>query len=179
MTPGYKAPAQKSLAEIASQDADDESLRRYKEALLGNFQGDPNETRRVVLLKLSVVVDGREDICLDLSGDLSKFKENPIVMKEGTSYKVKIDFRTPNEIVSGLRLMTKVYRKGIVVDKQNHMVGSYGPKPEPHEFFTPAEEAPSGMIARGKYTCKSRFIDDDKNVYLEWEWVLDIKKDWK
>lgn len=31
----YKAPAQKSLQEIQELDKDDESLRRYKEALLG------------------------------------------------------------------------------------------------------------------------------------------------
>lgn len=31
----YKAPAQKSLHEIQELDKDDESLRRYKEALLG------------------------------------------------------------------------------------------------------------------------------------------------
>lgn len=31
----YKAPAQKSLQEIQDLDKDDESLRKYKEALLG------------------------------------------------------------------------------------------------------------------------------------------------
>ena len=33
-TPGYKAPAQKSVDEIKSLDADDESLVKYKETLL-------------------------------------------------------------------------------------------------------------------------------------------------
>jgi len=32
---GYAAPAQKSVQEIVSTDAEDESLRKYKEALLG------------------------------------------------------------------------------------------------------------------------------------------------
>ena len=32
----YKPPAQKSLQEIQELDKDDESLRKYKEALLGN-----------------------------------------------------------------------------------------------------------------------------------------------
>lgn len=31
------------------------------------------------------------------------------------------------------------------------MVGSYGPKAEPHEFLTPVDEAPSGMLLRGTY----------------------------
>ena len=34
-TPGYKAPAQKSLDEITKLDADDESLVKYKQTLLG------------------------------------------------------------------------------------------------------------------------------------------------
>ena len=59
------------------------------------------------------------------------------------------------------------------------MVGSYGPKADPQEYLTPCDEAPKGMLARGHYTSKSKFIDDDKNCYLEWEWGFDIKKDWE
>lgn len=66
----------------------------------------------------------------------------------------------------------------VSVDKSSLMVGSYGPRAEAHEYLTPADEAPKGMIARGHYTAKSKFIDDDKVVYLEWEWSFDIKKDW-
>lgn len=33
--PGYQAPPQKSIAEILQADEDDESLRKYKAALLG------------------------------------------------------------------------------------------------------------------------------------------------
>lgn len=58
------------------------------------------------------------------------------------------------------------------------MVGSYGPKPEPHEFVSGARDAPRGMLSYGQYVVKSRFIDDDKIVHLEWEWNMTIKKDW-
>lgn len=58
------------------------------------------------------------------------------------------------------------------------MVGSYGPKSEIQTYKTPVDTAPSGMISRGHYTVKSKFTDDDKNIYLEWEWSFDIKKDW-
>ncbi len=34
----YKPPAQKSLQEIQEMDQDDESLRKYKEALLGKTE---------------------------------------------------------------------------------------------------------------------------------------------
>ena len=64
------------------------------------------------------------------------------------------------------------------VAKQNYMVGSYGPKADPHSYVTPVDEAPKGMLARGSYKVKSKFLDDDKNVHLEWDWSFDIKKDW-
>lgn len=67
----------------------------------------------------------------------------------------------------------------IPVDKGNHMVGSYGPKKEMHVYRTPEEDAPSGMLARGDYKVESRFTDDDKHIYLEWEWHLSIKKDFE
>lgn len=66
----------------------------------------------------------------------------------------------------------------IAVDKTNFMVGSYPPKTELQSYTTPVEEAPSGMIARGTYTIKSLFTDDDKKKHLQWEWSLEIKKDW-
>ena len=59
------------------------------------------------------------------------------------------------------------------------MVGSYGPKTEPHVFQTPYDDAPSGMLSRGQYTVKSLFTDDDKHKYLEWEWSFQIKKEWE
>jgi len=35
-TPGYRPPAPRSMEEILRSDADDESLRKYKESLLGS-----------------------------------------------------------------------------------------------------------------------------------------------
>jgi hypothetical protein len=37
----------------------------------------------------------------------------------------------------------------------------------------------TGMLARGKYAMKTQITDDDKKVYLTWEWNLEIAKDWK
>ena len=62
------------------------------------------------------------------------------------------------------------------VENRKHMVGSYGPKSELHVYHTPKEDAPSGMLARGDYKVQSCFTDDDKNIFLEWEWNLTIKK---
>jgi len=43
-TPGYKAPAQKSLDEIKNLDADDESLVKYKQTLLGGAAAGAGES---------------------------------------------------------------------------------------------------------------------------------------
>jgi len=180
-TPGYKAPAQKTLDEIQNLDADDESLVKYKQTLLAGV--DPgaapaDDPRRVVVQKMTFL-SGDKKMSLDLTGDLSKFGEKPMVVKEGVDFKIQIEFKVQHEIVSGLRYHHAVARKGMTVDKQSYMVGSYGPKVEPHNYTTPSDEAPKGMIARGRYKVKSKFIDDDKNVHLAWEWAMDIKKDWE
>lgn len=66
----------------------------------------------------------------------------------------------------------------LTVDKSKFMVGSYGPKETAHEYLTPIDEAPSGMLVRGSYTVESKFTDDDRNSILEWKWKFEIKKDW-
>lgn len=179
-TPGYKPPAQKTLNEILTQDAEDESLVKYKEALLGGA-GDvapADDPRRIIVEKLALLVEGRPDMELDLTGDITTLKKQNFVLKEGTQYRIKIYFKVHHEIVTGLKYVQGSYRKGIKVDKTSFMVGSYGPKVELQSYTTPPEEAPSGMIARGSYNVKSLFTDDDKNEHLKWEWTLDIKKDW-
>ncbi|XP_077979983.1 rho GDP-dissociation inhibitor 1-like [Glandiceps talaboti] len=178
-TPGYKPPAQKTLEEIQRLDEDDESLVKYKKALLGENVAGGGGGKNVVVERMALVVAGRDDIELDLTGDLSKLKSKPFTIKEGSEYKIKIIFRVNNEIVAGLKYFQVTYRKGIRVDKTNFMVGSYGPKPDPQFYQTPVEEAPKGMMARGHYTVKSKFTDDDKAIHLEWEWSFDIKKDWE
>ncbi|KAM9346364.1 rho GDP-dissociation inhibitor 1 isoform 1-T2 [Symphorus nematophorus] len=180
--PNYKPPAQKSLQEIQELDKDDESLRKYKEALLGKVAGpaDPSAPNVQVTRMTLVCETAPGPLVLDLTGDLDNFKKNPFVLKEGVEYKIKINFKVNNEIVSGLKYIQQSFRKGVRVDKTDYMVGSYGPRPaEEYEFLTSLEEAPKGMLARGTYTIKSKFTDDDKHDHLSWEWNLVIKKDWK
>jgi len=186
VTPGYKVPKEKKLDEILTQDKEDESLEKYKKQLLGEAalkgfpKPRPNDPRNVIVSKLLIIVEGRPDIELELEGDVAalKEKENAVVLKEGCEYKVRITFFVQNEIVTGLKYNQAVYRKGIRVDKHQHMVGSYGPKETAHEYNTPKESAPQGMLQRGRYNVKSAFTDDYTNKYLEWEWSLKIAKDW-
>lgn len=179
----YKPPPEKTLKEILDADKNDESLRKYKETLLGNAIAtpiilEPNDPRKVLVRKLVLVVDGRTDVELDLTGDLTQLKKKEFTIKEGIQYRMRIDFHVQREIVTGLKYVQKVYRKGIQVDKMSHMVGSYAPKADLQSYTTPLEDAPSGMLARGGYTVKSCFTDDDKHEHLKWEWAFEIKKEW-
>uniref|UniRef100_A0A8D3A629 Rho GDP dissociation inhibitor (GDI) gamma n=1 Tax=Scophthalmus maximus TaxID=52904 RepID=A0A8D3A629_SCOMX len=176
----YNPPAQKSLQEIQELDKDDESLVKYKQTLLGTGLGtaDPYGPN-VCVTRMTLLCDQAPGpITMDLTGDQCTLKEKSFTLQEGAKYRVKIHFKVNREIVAGLKYHHLTYRKGIKVDKVWYMVGSYGPRAEEFEFVGPVDEAPRGMLSRGPYQIRSNFIDDDKNVYLAWEWNLEIKKDW-
>ncbi|XP_031623459.1 rho GDP-dissociation inhibitor 1 [Contarinia nasturtii] len=179
----YQPPPQKTIEEIVAADQEDESLRKYKEALLGAAQSekiivDATDPRKVIVKKLALCVPGRDDMELDLTGDITKLKKQVFTIKEGVQYKIRIDFVVQREIVHGLKYVQKTYRLMVPVDKMTHMVGSYPPKTEVQSYTTPFEEAPSGMITRGTYSVTSLFTDDDKNEHLKWDWKFEIKEDW-
>ncbi|XP_014259290.1 rho GDP-dissociation inhibitor 1 isoform X2 [Cimex lectularius] len=180
----YVPPPEKSIEEIISADKEDESLQKYKQALLGAAKEgavivDPNDERKVIVKKLALCVEGRSDLELDLENTpLEQLKKQVFVIKEGISYTIRIDFIVQREIVHGLKYVQKTFRLGLPVDKMSHMVGSYPPKKEVQSYTTPPEDAPSGALARGSYTVHSLFTDDDKHQHLKWQWAFDIKKDW-
>lgn len=157
-----------------SSDNQDVTLEMYRVAA----SSDDIKTglRHVIVERMDLVVAGRDDIQIDLTGDLSMLRDSPITVKEGVEFQIRIVFRVQHEIISGLRYHHVVSRKGISVDKQSYMVGSYSAAL--HSYLTPIDTVPKGMMARGLYTIKSRFMDDDKNVYLAWEWSMSIQKEW-
>ncbi|KAF3846627.1 hypothetical protein F7725_003705 [Dissostichus mawsoni] len=158
----YKPPAAKSLQEIQELDQDDESLRKPH---------GPNVQVIGMTLKCETAP---HPLVLDLTGDLTKFKKSPFVLKEGVEYRIQINFKVNKDIVSGMKYTQQSFRGGIKVEKSDYMVGSYGPRPSEEYTY----DAPKGMIARGTYTIKSKFTDDDKHDHLSWEWCIAIKKDW-
>lgn len=53
------------------------------------------------------------------------------------------------------------------------MLGSYAPGQTNEKKF-PLEEAPSGLLARGKYEARSKFTDDDGKSYLDFTWSFEV-----
>ena len=176
-TPGYKVAAKVDMKTIAEMDADDESLVKYKQALLGNVDDalcPADDDRRVVIQEMRVMFEDRPggDIIYNLDNEdkVKAMKSQPFTLKEGCNYKIKVTFKVQHEIVSGLKYVNTVYRKGVKVARDDEMLGSFGPQKAHHEVIFPRhgwEEAPSGMLSRGKYTAISRFVDDDKAKHLE------------
>lgn len=127
-------------------------------------------------------MEGRPDITLDLSapGALETLKSKPFTIKEGAKYRMKGVFKVQHEVLSGLKYVQVVKRKGIRLGKDQEMIGSYAPntvdKPTYEKKFPP-EEAPSGILARGHYDAVSKFIDDDSTTHLTFEWSFEIAKD--
>lgn len=124
--------------------------------------------------------EGREDVILDLSTSaaVEKSKNSPVVIKEGVEFRIKIKFKVQHDVVAGFKYIQVVKRKGIRVDKLEEMIGSYGPAASVYEKKFLPETAPSGLLARGHYNVRSRFIDDDGVCHLDFEWSFDIKKEW-
>ena len=186
---GYNAGQKLDLQTIQQMDADDVSLQKYKAALLGNALdancSPADDPRRVVIKSMSLIFENRPggDIVykFDTQADVEAMKNKPFVLREGCAYKIKVEFKIQHEIVSGLKYVNQVYRSGIRAVKELEMLGSFAPQAAPHSLTFPKqgwEEAPKGALARGKYTAKSKFVDDDKQVHLRYEYSFQIKKDW-
>ncbi|CAN1288792.1 Rho GDP-dissociation inhibitor 1 [Linum perenne] len=162
------------------QVQDDESLRKWKEQLLGSVDFENiGETLdpEVKILSLSIVSPDRADIVLSIPED-GKPKGSWFTLKEGSPYKLKFAFHVSNNIVSGLKYTNTVWKTGVKVDGTKEMLGTFSPQPEAYIHEMSEEVTPSGMFARGSYSARSKFVDDDNKCYLEINYSFDIRKEW-
>jgi len=177
----------KNVAELMSMDTEDESLRKYKESLLGSAArgdlGNTNDPRRLVVEEFRVVFapeEGLPDIVHTLATPegVAKLSSEGITMREGCKFKFQISFRVQHEIIAGVKFVNKV-KATLGTEKEELVIGSYPPSSEPHKFQFPKwdyNEAPKGMMMRGKYKVSNQFVDSDKVKHLEFEYELNIVK---
>ncbi|KAI6152038.1 immunoglobulin E-set [Pisolithus tinctorius] len=188
-TQGYKPSAAKSAEEYAKLDAEDESLARWKASLgitSGTTSRDTSGPKVTVLtleLNSPTLPHGKKKPIINLCDPaaVADLKKNPVTIKEGVEFNVRITFKVNHSIISGVRYIQVVKRAGLKVEKMEQMLGSYGPHPngEPYIKDFDPEESPTGMIARsGTYNVKSRVVDDDGEVYADWEWCFRLAKEW-
>ncbi|PWZ24194.1 Rho GDP-dissociation inhibitor 1 [Zea mays] len=169
-----------SIKEQLEKDKDDESLRRWKEQLLGgvdlNSVGETLEPD-VKIMSLSILSPGRPDMVLPLPVEPNG-KGVWFTLKEGSPYRLKFTFSVSNNIVSGLRYTNTVWKTGLKVDRAKEMLGTFSPQLEPYTYVTPEDTTPSGMFARGSYSARTKFLDDDRKCYLEINYTFDIRREW-
>lgn len=121
----------RSVINLTTQvDQNDESLNRWKASLgISNSPAlpvDPKDTRRCVIHSLALEVPGRSDITIDLSvpGALESLKSKPFFIKEGAKFRMKASFKVQHDVLSGLKYLQVVKRKGIRVSKDEEMLVS-------------------------------------------------------
>lgn len=171
---------QYTIKEHLEKDKDDESLRKWKEQLLGSVDvTNIGETLdpEVRILSLAILSPGRPDIVL-LVPENGNPKGMWFTLKEGSKYNLKFTFQVNNNIVSGLRYTNTVWKTGVKVDRGKEMLGTFSPQLEPYNHVMPEETTPSGMFARGSYSARTKFLDDDNKCYLEINYSFDIRKEW-
>jgi len=185
-TEGFKVGEKKTIAEYTKLDQEDEALNRWKASLglnAGTPIGDPKDPRTCIILSLAIGSREHPDITVQLKepGALEQLKDKPFVIKEGVMFHTKVVFQVNHDVLSGLKYIQVVKRKGIRLSKDQEMLGSYSPntteKPTYEKKFQEVE-APSGMLARGTYSASSRFVDDDDKIHLQFEWTFEISKNW-
>ncbi|RDX95691.1 Rho GDP-dissociation inhibitor 1 [Mucuna pruriens] len=104
-----------SLKEQIEKDKDDESLRKWKEQLLGSIDvsavGESKEPE-VKIVSLTIICPGRPDLILPIPFT-SDAKKSIFTIKEGSQYRLKFSFTVSNNIVSGLKYTNVVWKTGI------------------------------------------------------------------
>ncbi|CAK9324874.1 unnamed protein product [Citrullus colocynthis] len=178
---GMDLGPQFSLKEQLDKDKDDESLRKWKERLLGSVDlsaiGESKEAE-VKILSLTIQCPGREDLVLPLPFTKTSKSSSLFSLKEGSPYRLRFNFFVAGNIVSGLKYTNTVWKTGVKVDHTKKMLGTFSPQKEPYVYEMEEETTPSGMFARGSYSARTKFVDDDGKCYLDVSYHFEIQKNW-
>ncbi|KAL6208813.1 hypothetical protein ACLB2K_019758 [Fragaria x ananassa] len=167
-----------SLKEQIEKDKDDDSLRRWKQKLLGCLESDLDGQMEpeVKFHSISIVSDDFGEINTPLPIDENQIGRVLFTLKEGSEYRLKLTFSVLHNIVSGLTYSNTVWKGGVQVDQSIGMLGTFASNREPYEHTLEEETTPSGVLARGLYSARLKFEDDDKRCYMELKYSFEIKK---
>uniref|UniRef100_A0A6V7QT64 Rho GDP-dissociation inhibitor 1-like n=1 Tax=Ananas comosus var. bracteatus TaxID=296719 RepID=A0A6V7QT64_ANACO len=168
------------LKEQLEMDKDDESLRRWKEQLLGSVDlSGVGESLNpdVHILDLTIVTPDRPNLILPIPF-VPDAKGYAFALKDGSRYRLKFSFVVSSNIVSGLRYTNTVWKTGVRVETTKVMLGTFSPQKESYRYELEEETTPSGMFARGSYSARTKFVDDDGKCYLDMSYYFEIRKDW-
>ncbi|KAK7311426.1 hypothetical protein RJT34_09561 [Clitoria ternatea] len=169
-----------TLKEQLEKDKDDESLRKWKEQLLGSVDMSivgKSKDPEVKMLNFIVASPERPDLTLPIPFTNDP-KKSLFVLKGGSKCHMKFTFTVSNNIVSGLKYTNIVWKAGVRVDSRKRMLGTFSPRQEPYTYELEEETTPSSMFARGSYAARTKFVDDDGKCYLDVSYYFEIQKNW-
>ncbi|XP_057751522.1 rho GDP-dissociation inhibitor 1-like [Arachis stenosperma] len=166
------------LKDQIERDKEDESLRRWKEKLLGCLESDfdGQVDPEVKFHSIGIVSEDFGEVVTPLPLNENQNARVLFTLREGSHYQLKLKFSVLHNIVSGLKYSNTVWKGGIQVDQSKGMLGTFAPQKEPYEHALKEEVTPSGVLARGVYSAKLKFEDDDRRCHMELKYSFEIKK---
>ncbi|XP_024019172.1 rho GDP-dissociation inhibitor 1 [Morus notabilis] len=167
-----------SLKEQIEKDKDDDSLRRWKEKLLGSLESDLNGQKEPEVKFHSIGIISTDFGEINTSLPVNEDQKDRVLftLREGSEYRLKLTFSVLHNIVSGLTYSNTVWKGGVQVDQSKGMLGTFAPNQEPYAHALEEETTPSGVLARGIYSAKLKFEDDDRRCHMELKYSFEIKK---
>ncbi|CAL9102337.1 unnamed protein product, partial [Musa textilis] len=169
-----------ALKEQLEMDKDDESLRKWKEQLLGNIDlTDVGEVLEpdVKIQDLTILTPDRPDLVLPIPF-VPDAKGFAFALKDGSHYRLRFSFTVSDNIVSGLMYTNTVWKSGMRVENTKVMLGTFSPQKDPYTYELEEETTPAGYFARGSYSARTKFVDDDGKCYLDLSYYFEIRKEW-
>jgi Rho GDP-dissociation inhibitor len=175
----------RTVQEFMERPDEDESVRKWKESLLGDPANQdptltcpPNDKRLFIPKQFQIIVHGGPTYTYNLESpeQLADLKKKGYVLKEGQTFHYKLTFLLHHEIVLGLKLRTKS-KKMLHSDEAVFDIGSYPPTAAPIVKEMEECEVPKGMMARGEYKCSSVIEDDMGRTHFKFDAKFKISKD--
>jgi Rho GDP-dissociation inhibitor len=145
-----------SLKEQIEKDKEDESLRRWKEKLLGCLESDLDGQLdpEVKFHSIGILSEDFGEIITPLPVEESQNGRTLFTLREGSRYQLKLQFSVLHNLVSGLTYSNTVWKGGLQVDQSKGMLGTFAPQKEPYVYALKEDTTPSGALARGVYSAK-------------------------
>ncbi|KAH0636933.1 hypothetical protein KY289_036848 [Solanum tuberosum] len=153
-----------SLKDQIEKDKEDESLRRWKEKLLGCLESDLDGQMEPEVKFHSVGILSSDFGEINTPLPIKEEQSNSVLftLREGSEYRLKLTFSVLHNIVSGLAYTNIVWKAGLQVDQSKGMLGTFAPQREPYIHMLEEETTPSGALARGTYTAKLKLVHENK-----------------
>ncbi|KAH0786357.1 rho GDP-dissociation inhibitor 1 [Histomonas meleagridis] len=173
-----------SVQKFLDREDEDESVRKWKESLLGDAAGgdlslaSPKDDPRLVIAKeFKVVIHGGNTYTYNLEDkdQLNDLKKNGYVLKGGQTFHYEVTILVHHDIVLGITFETKA-KKMLAKQEASFEIGSYPPTIAPITKALDECEVPVGKMTRGEYKVVNTIKDERDNKYFTFDSKFKIEK---